>query len=408
MKIKNWERVGYMTAYSPEMSSPQHNYLTGNSRAVHKNSHACAYAAVMAYRCAWFKAHFFPEWIASVLSNCDPKKAPRYISIARNEGWKPTDITRLGRDPKPGYDQFEIIPVDINNLNPDFSVIGNVVSVGLLTIKGLGESNRELADIKDTYESLDDFLLKIEMRGLKAGKMLCERLIRLGAFDKLPQHGNKRALWYYYSYTQKKFSSTERKAVNAELLAAAGWTQDKIEEERTRQVAAYQAMYPKRNPKGFPKKVTAWVPPDKHSLEMFNATYTEYSITEILDFELEYLGYNLANPMLMYDTRPSGTIDNCIEECSINKGAVLECIINEVHRGETKEKKENYCRLEVTDGRKTTTVFIWSNVLGTIPSYLLRAGVAVAIPVQYQPKFKSFAALRGNTFIPLRKKEEDG
>lgn len=363
-------------------------------------SHGIAYAAIIAYRCLWFKAHFFPEWISSVLSTCDPTKAPRYISMARNEGWKPTDVTKLGRPPASGYEDFDIIPVDINNLNPNFSVIGNVVSVGMLSIKGLGEANRDIAESKATYESLDDFIEKTN-----AGKSVAERLIKLGAFAKLNDHKNRRALWNYYAYRYKKFTSAERREMYPLLLQAAGWTPEKIEEERDRQVDAYRELYPKKKEVNYPKKVTEWAPDDSYlTLEVFNKMYDDYKVSEIIEFEEEYLGYHLSNPLLMYDTRANRTIEGCVEDCVLGEPAFLECIINEVNRGVT-SKGDAYCRLNVTDGRATTTVFIWSNNLDVINPALLRKNVAVMIPVSYQPKRKSFTMRRDTNIIPLNRKD---
>jgi DNA polymerase III alpha subunit len=399
MKIKSLTSLGVKRTYSPEMQSKHHNYLTGNSSVIHKNSHGVAYAAIIAYRCTWFKAHFFPEWIASVLSTCDPKKAPRYISVARAEGWHPTEITKLGRPPKEGYEKFEIIPVDVNNLSPNFSVIGNVVSVGMLSIKGIGESDRAITEVEGPFESLDDFIERTN-----AGKTLVERLIRLGAFEKVPEHENRRALWHYYAYKYKKMKTAERRELYPTLIEHVGWSPSEIENERDRQVDAYRDLFPRKKEANYPKRVTEWMPEDKHDLKTFNELFDDYKISEIIDYEEEYLGYHLSNPLLMYDTRANRDIQGCIEDFMTQQAAFLECIINEVHRGST-QKGDPYCRLNVTDGRETTTVFIWSDNLEKINPSVLRKGVACMIPVTYQPKRKSFTMLRNNVIIPLNRKD---
>jgi len=395
---EKWVR-GATKTLGADFANDYWSVLETFGRYAFNRSHGVAYAAIIAYRCTWFKAHFFPEWIASVLSTCDPKKAPRYISMARAEGWRPTDITNIGRPPAEGYEKFDIIPVDINNLSPNFSVIGNVVSVGMLSIKGIGESDRAVAEMDAHFESLDDFVAKTN-----AGKTLVERLIRLGAFEKIPGHSNSRALWYYYSYTHKKLSTAERRELYPKLLQASGWTPEKIEDERDRQVDAYRELYPKKKEQNYPKKVTEWMPADKHDLSTFCEMFEDYKIAEIITFEDEYLGYHLSNPLLMYDTRANRDIDGCIEDCMVNKPAFLECIIVEVNRGAT-QKGDPYCRLNVADGRQTTTVFIWSNNLDRINPALLRKGVAVMIPVGYQPKRKSFTMLKDNVIIPLNRKD---
>lgn len=397
--IKEKWMKGASKTLGPEFAEEYWGKLETFGRYAFNKSHGVAYAAIIAYRCTWLKAHFFPEWIASVLSTCDPKKAPRYISVARAEGWKPTEITALGRDPEPGYENFDIIPVDVNNLSPNFSVIGNVVSVGMLSIKGIGEADRHITEVEGPFESLDDFIERTN-----AGKTLVERLIRLGAFEKIPGHENRRALWHYYAYKYKKMPTKERRELYPTLIEHAGWTPAEIENERDRQVDAYRELYPKKKEKNYPKKVTEWMPEDKHDLKTFNEIFEEYNISEIIDYEGEYLGYHLSNPLLMYDTRANRDINGCIEDFLTQQPAFLECIINEVHRGST-QKGDPYCRLNVTDGRATTTVFIWSDNLEKINPSILRKDVACMIPVSYQPKRKSFTMLRNNVIIPLNRKD---
>ena len=398
-KIKIQWIAGASKTLGEEFATQYWDVLETFGRYAFNRSHAIAYCAVIAYRCAWFKAHFFPEWIASVLSRCDVKKVPRYISMARTEGWRPTDITRIGKAPDDRFKDFDVIAFDVNKLTPNFSVIGNVLTVGLLSVKGIGESDRGICDIPGPFSSLDEF---IEKTG--AGKTVIERLVRLRAFSGLPGHENAYALLQYYYHKYKKAPTAERTKTDESLKLQQGWTDLAIAAERTRQITEYFNMYPKRAK--IPASLEKWKPEIDISLEQFKILYpNDYKMTEVLAFEKEYLGYNLSNPLSVYKTRTERTIYGAIEAYDQKIEASLEVIIIDKHSGVTSTGVP-YCRLEVTDGLATTTVFIWQDNLSAINPDLLNKERAVLIPVKYQPKRKSFSMINGRVIVPLVKKDE--
>jgi len=398
VKIKSFTSIGMQQTFSPEMSSSHHNYIL-DSGAVHANSHGVSYAGVISFRSLFYKAHFFPEWISSVLNDCNVKKVPRYIAMARSEGWEPTNITNLGRQPAEQFRKFDIIALDINNIKPNYNAIGNVVSVGLLSVKGIGEADRGICDIQGPFESVDHY---ITMTG--AGKKVMEPLIRLGAFDRIAGHANRKALWTYYMYVYKKFTTADRDAVAKDLLNKTGWTEDNILEERKRQVEVYSKLYPKKRRDLYPKKIINWRPEPKFVLEQFNSFIEDYKISERLKFEDLYLGYSLSNPLLAYDTIYNKDIPGCIKECEVQSFSILECIITEVDMAQT-GNGSRYCRLVVSDGTFSTTIFIWDNILSKLPPTLLKKGRGVVIPVCYDKTRKSFTVAKGHSIVPLGKKD---
>jgi DNA polymerase III alpha subunit len=398
MKIVSHKSIGFHRTYSPEMSSRHHNYIL-DSGAVHANSHGVSYAGVIAYRSLFYKAHFFPEWLSSVLNDCNPKKVPRYMNMARSQGWKPTNITNLGRKVDDKFSKFDIIALEINNLKPDYSAIGNVISVGLLSIKGIGESSQDICDIQGPFSSMDEFIDKTN-----AGKKVMEPLIRLGSFDRIDGHQNRKALWTYYMYKNKKFTTAERKQLKSDMLTKTGWTEDKIMEERTRQINVYSTIYPTKNPSKYPKKVLEWVPDGEFTLEDFNNHIPDYKISEKISFEESYLGYHLSNPMLMYDTKHNKDINECKQECIDSGFSFMEVIILESEFAST-SNGSRYCRLVVNDGINTTTIFVWSDVLDKVPQSILKKNRAIMAPVSYDKSRNSFTILRGHIIIPLNKKD---
>ena len=399
-KIKEKWIAGASKTLGEKFATEYWDVLETFGRYAFNRSHAIAYCAVIAYRCAWFKAHFFPEWIAAVLSRCDVKKIPRYIAMAKTEGWRPTPITKLGKNPDEKYNDFSVIAFDINKLTPNFSVIGNILTVGILSVKGIGESDKSICDVKGPFVDIDDFIERT-----KAGKTVIERLVRLKAFAVLKNHDNSFALLQYYYYKYKKMDTKSRNAITEALKEQQGWNRASIAAEISRQKEEYFNMYPKR--KKVPPKFDKWEPDVEITIDEFNKLYpNDYKTTEILAFEKEYLGYNLSNPLSVYKTNSRRTILAAIEAYDQKIESAIEVIIIEKHIGVTAQKETPYCRLEVTDGVSTSTVFIWKNSLDIIRPDLLNKGQAVMIPVKYQPVRKSFSMINGKVMIPLIKKDE--
>lgn len=239
MKIKRMTSLGQRRVYSPEMAHDEHNYITGNAPVIHKNSHAVAYCLV-ALRCLWLKAHFAPEWWAAVMSDCHPDKLVRYMSVARGESWKPTDITNCGS--KPAKDNTLVFDtININDLTTSFAVSGNRIMQGIVSIKGIGERAAALYGGKNECKNIDEFL---QVEGRK-NKTSMERFIKLGAFRHLPLHDRGRALWNYYIFHHTS-DSANKKQFKADLLLSQGWDDNAIKEEQNRQIREYRKLYPKR------------------------------------------------------------------------------------------------------------------------------------------------------------------
>lgn len=130
-------------------------------------SHAAAYA-VVAYRTAYLKTYYPPEFMAatlnSFLGNLD--KVPAYIEECR----------RLG---------IEILYPSINKSYEKFAVYGNQIRFGLGSIKnvGLGAVEDIVNERKQNgeYKSFTDFCERI--LGKSVNRKCIESLIKAGAFD---------------------------------------------------------------------------------------------------------------------------------------------------------------------------------------------------------------------------------
>lgn len=144
-------------------------------------SHSAAYAK-LGYQTAFLKTHYTAEFMAALLSSEIDDSNKRDIMVEHID-----DAKRLGA---------EVLPPDVNEGEPDFTVKAGKIVFGLTAIKGLGrgaaqEILRERLE-HGPYKDLFDFCERVDHRQVpKAG---IERMIKAGAFDKVG-HGRRAALF---------------------------------------------------------------------------------------------------------------------------------------------------------------------------------------------------------------------
>lgn len=403
MKIVKAESLGIQQTYSPEMRGSQHNYIRNG--VVHKNSHAVSYC-LTALRCLWLKAHFAPEFWAAVMSDCHPDKLVRYMGIARSEKWKPTEITYSGTyKPEKSAVGVRFDTLNISNMTSRFTVTGDSVNQGLIGIKGIGETAAEKYEGIGEYTDIDDF---IDKKGGK-DKVACERFIKLGVFKHLPGHENSKAVWHWYQY--KYCSGTEitklRNETKQKLLELDGWNEKTIEAERKRMVDEYKRQFPKKDkiPKTALAKITGWTPKPDDRREKVMATVVEnFTLTEILEFEKEYLGYYLHSPLDLY---------YCDERCTIEDAKVygkdeptkLEVVISKIDFATTKTGKD-YAKIFVNDGGQDGLVMMWHNEMQKQNPENLLPGTGVQMYVEYDETRGTFSLARNEIILKLKRKNQ--
>lgn len=422
MKIVSMTSLGKRRTFSPEMKSDEHNYITGNSKVVHKNSHAVSYC-LMAFRCLWLKKYFPQEWAAAVMSNCNADKLVRYINSNRAAGVK-------------------FVPFDINNLTknfvavPDFPRLTHLdppnghVSPGLISLKGVGdksanafsddERNESLAEAQDdaadaaeqaelngmdqpdpgsfgdtSVEPVGSMMEFVERKG--KDKKLLERLIKLGAFKQLPMHLNTKATWILYQINHCSGVKELKAEVRSKLLELDGWDEAKIESERMRQVSEYRHLYPKRSK--VPSKIENWEPKIEPTIENLSMVYEDFTLEEVLKFEEEFLGYALHSPLDLFVT----VGNRSIAEAKVD--GLLECVIVEATMTMTKAKSP-MCKLLVSDGIQTATLILWSDTIASTDREALKPGRGVSAKVDYDDERMTFTLSRGSRIHSLIKKEQ--
>lgn len=135
-------------------------------------SHATAYA-VLAYRTAYLKAHFLPEFWAANFTNeiTASDKLREYIHLAKKDGVK-------------------IMPPNVNYSREYFSVADGAIVFGLIGIKGFGTwAAKAIVEERlknGKYTSFVDFLSRVDLKVV--GKKAVEILIGTGCFDGIDEN----------------------------------------------------------------------------------------------------------------------------------------------------------------------------------------------------------------------------
>ena len=130
-------------------------------------SHSVAYALI-AYQTAYLKAHFPVQFMAALLTQDmgNQDKTIKNIAECREMG-------------------IPILPPDINQSQPDFSVVEGAIRFGLGAVKNVGlkavESIIEERDREGPFLDLITFCRRID--GAKVNRRVLESLIQCGAFD---------------------------------------------------------------------------------------------------------------------------------------------------------------------------------------------------------------------------------
>lgn len=143
--------------------------ISGFASYAFNKSHAAAYA-FLAYRTAYLKYHYFPDYMAALMTSVigDSGKLMSYINLCESNG-------------------VRIIPPHINDSGPVFERRGNDICFGLLAVKNIGRASIEAIASERTergkFTGLHDFCRR--MAGREPGKREFESLICCGALDGL-------------------------------------------------------------------------------------------------------------------------------------------------------------------------------------------------------------------------------
>ncbi|MFO0864121.1 MAG: DNA polymerase III subunit alpha [Gemmataceae bacterium] len=135
-------------------------------------SHSAAYAK-LGYQTAYLKTHFTAEFMAALLSSEIDDSNKRDIMVEHID-----DARRLGAD---------VLPPNVQEGEPDFTVKDGMIVFGLTAIKGLGRSAAEhIMQVRKEggmFKDFFDFCERIDQKIVP--KAAIEKLIKAGGFDKI-------------------------------------------------------------------------------------------------------------------------------------------------------------------------------------------------------------------------------
>jgi DNA polymerase III alpha subunit len=293
-------------------------------------------------------------------------------------------------------DGVEFGTIDINNLTQEFTVLNGKVIPGLKAIKGVGEKAAiAFTKIPGPFDSIDDMISKCGKH-----KIIFERLIKLGAFDKL--HPNRRGLWVWYKY--KYCSGPDIRELKKQVDAEFEWPEKNVLNDRAKHIAEYKQLNPKK--KKIPVGLLKWRPKIILTREQVINLFNDYSITERLMIEKSMLGYYWSSPLTMYHTR-GNTIKKAKELSLASDQPIIVKIEAVVEKVETKRAKASgsfFYIMHLTDGVQTTDVVVWADVYNSCDKRVFHEGAGVEVDVVYNSERNSFRIANGSVVIPLLNK----
>ena len=234
------------------------------SRYSFNRAHAYAYA-VLAYWTAWFKFHYTPEFLTSVLSTVDKARIPDFVNEARRM-------------------RFAVLPPDINESGKGFTAYDTSVRYALDGIKGVGEAVVDALIVGQPYASFEDFL---DRRGKACNDGHIKLLAAVGVFDSIypNRHELEIKLNYQASPEAKQCAHLDPTSIVPNGLPC-GYDWDNEPEQLDK--------------KGKPKKLKLptkcfagcrqYTPPPEWTPEV-----VPYTPTDIQDREMEHLGVWLSS-----------------------------------------------------------------------------------------------------------------
>ena len=162
-------------------------------------AHAAAYA-VVAYQTAWFKCHHPREYMAALLTSVldSSEKVAEYIAECREM-------------------KIPLLPPDINESQPDFSVSSGGIRFGLTALKGVGRSFMTgMLKERTDHGPFTDFMDFCDrMFDQELNRRVLESLIKSGAFDSL--HCRRSQLMQVYGQVLDGIAESRRRNVEGQL-----------------------------------------------------------------------------------------------------------------------------------------------------------------------------------------------
>lgn len=420
-------------------------------------SHAKAYV-IIAYRCLWLKTHYPAEWWSSVMSDCHTDKLTKYMSAARVEGVKfgMMDCDELtenftatpGGAITPGVAAIKGVGKSVVKKILDDKIDKFDDVFHFMKILGKGPINSKGKVVKEAGKT-------------PVSRTVLEKLIKLGAFRNKCENNKAEWIWYLYNVGKGKNMTALRRLIKAiwcnwtideiedERTRKAyeyrrinptikkmphyikSWLPENPKSNKNPKLNTLKDLITIANPnkikKSDPDRITINITDDKffnivatnintlevsdkhedinisrkmlierdHIIQLFDADYT---ISEKLAFEKEYLGFYWNSPMDRFNHRGQ-TIERAKQR------GILECVIEGCEVRQTK-KNDPFYKLTVTDGTEFATVMVWNDTICDSGSSSDDLGVfnidnGVLMKVTWNDNYRSFNIKKNSQVIKL-------
>jgi len=171
---EKWIEGAVQKGVAKSIASKLFEFVEPFARYGFNKAHAASYAMI-AYRTAYLKEHYGPEFVAAWLTSEEGRDIEK-IAFALNEA------KNMG---------IQVLPPDINKSFVDFGVIKetNEITYALASIKNVGrgaaEAIVEEKKERGKYSSLEDFLTRVKPE--IANKKIIESLAKAGALDEFAE-----------------------------------------------------------------------------------------------------------------------------------------------------------------------------------------------------------------------------
>jgi DNA polymerase-3 subunit alpha len=282
-------------------------------------SHSVAYALI-AYQTAWLKAHYPVEFMAALLSSA--KDVEKEIVPLVNE------VRAMG---------IKILPPCVNRSEVRFSVEGEAIRFGLSAIRGVGEGIAEEIVRERVrggeYESLDDLCERMDSRSFN--KKCLESLIKTGALDGLGK--TRRGAFMEMDQALARASNLSRERASGQCTLF--------------EVEDYDVA---------------------DGGERRDESVEEWSQSELLNFEREYLGFYFSgHPLEAFEEEmrelSTVSVEDLLHGEERPAAVRLGVIVSKVDVLLSKRDKRPWARLLIEDLTGAVEASVFSNVYEKLP-----------------------------------------
>lgn len=301
-----------------------------------------------------------------------------YLSLLKMTKHEPDSISEISKINKEmSLFNIKLLPPHLTKSNMDFSIEGDDIRFGLLSIKGISDKSIEkLNNFKNEYSTKFEIFEAASSSGLGVG-ILCA-LIQAGAFEGFKQSRSKvvyeAQLWNLL---------TDKEKTHCMALGT------KYEYDLVDTLRALVAM---KDEKGKPSvKPTRLVTLKKKS-EPYKQIFEQNKKSESFAnwyYEKSLLGYTHNKTLKdIFSTKRSDLVNvREIDNLPLKSEMIFVGVVDESFSGTSKEKKTKYLKCMISDETGTTKVMIFSKKLEECES--LNNGL---------PKEKNIVIVKGRKF----------